>query len=151
MAENDDPTPDAVEPAPAPEGETAEQAAVTNEAAPPAADRQKFTDKLWNFRAMVAVALAALLLGGGAGAAIAAVSHDDRGDRDHHGFGRFGDGPGPFMGPGGPGGFGPGDRQQFRDDMKKMRQDMRDQMKKRLEQQKNAPTPPPSPSATPNG
>src|SRR5690349_6600304 len=150
MAENDDPTPDAVEPAPAPEGETAAQTAVTNEAVPPAAAQPKFTDRLWNFRAMVAVALAALLLGGGAGAAIAAVSHDDRGDRHHPGFMRFGDGPGPYMGPGGPGGFGPGDRQQFRDDLKKMRQDMRDRMKKRLTE-KDAPTPPPSPSATPNG
>jgi hypothetical protein len=147
MADDVDPTPDAVEPAPAPEGETVEQAAVTNEATPAVADKQKFTDRLWNFRAMVAVALAALLLGGGVGAAIAAISHDGD-DRDHR-FARFGDGPGPFMGPGGPGGFGPGDRQQFRDDLKKMRQDMRDQMKKRLDQE--VPTPTPSPSATPNG
>src|SRR5689334_784822 len=108
MADNDDPTPDAVEPAPVPEGETAVTAAVTNEAVPPAADKPKFTDKLWNFRAMVAVALAALLLGGGAGAAIAAISHDDE-DHGHGRFARFDDGPGPFMGPGGPGGFGPGD------------------------------------------
>jgi hypothetical protein len=146
MAENDDPTPLPGEP-PAevvPVEETAEQTVVTTDPAPAASDTPRFTERLWNFRAMVAVALAALLLGGGLGAAIAAVSHDDGPDR-HGRFARFGDGPpGPFTGPGGPHGFAPGQRQQLRDDLK--------QMRKRLKQERESnpsTTPTPSP-ATPS-
>lgn len=153
MAENDDPTPE-------PADETVQQPAVSEPAAaapvPVAPAGPRFTERLWNFRAMVAVALAALLLGGGLGAAITAASHDDRQER-RAGFDRWGGGgPGPYFAPGGPGGFGPGDRQQLRDDLKKMRKDMRDQMRQRLQDDKGAPTPttpptPPPPSASSNG
>jgi len=155
MAENDEPTPAPEGGAPAPAetapeqtSETAVQPAAATEAASVAAEKQKFTDRLWNFRAMVAVALAALLLGGGTGAAIAAVSHDDGNER-HPGFMRFQDGPGgPMMGPGA-NGFGPRDRKELRQDMRDMRQKMREHMKEQLEEDESTPTP--SPSETPNG
>jgi hypothetical protein len=151
MAENDDPTPGPGKPTAGPEPATAEptveQTAVTANAAPPAPAQPRFTDRLWNFRAMVAVALAALLLGGGAGAAIAAVSHDDGPDR--RGFLRF-DGPnGPGM-PGMPGGPGmhrldPEQRKEFREGLKDMRKEFRDRLRKELDEldeQDDSPTPP---------
>jgi len=142
MAENDDPTTGPDEGVPAPAEATVEQTAVTSEAVPAAPPKPKFTDRVWNFRAMAAVALAALLLGGGVGAAITAVSHDDGPDR-RPGMMRFGDRPGPFLGPDGPR-FGPGDRQQFR-------KDMRQWMKEHRGNGKSAPTPaPPTPTPTKN-
>lgn len=149
MAENDDPTPSPDEPL--------EQATQTTETVvvPPAAPASpRFTERLWNFRSMVAVALAALLLGGGAGAAIAAVSH---GDRQEHGrmMGRWVGGPGM---PGGPGMGGPGkgmgrldpqQRQKLRQDFKDLRKQMHDQMEKDFQ---DSPTPSPAtPTPTPNG
>jgi hypothetical protein len=150
MAENDDPTTEPDEGVPAPAEPAAEQTTVSNEAAPVATPGPRFTDRVWNFRAMVAVALAALLLGGGLGAAIAAVSHDDGPDR-HPGFMRWQGGPdgpgGPFMGPG-PNGFDPGQRKQFRQDLKNMREKMRERMK----EQQATPTPAPTtPSPSSNG
>ncbi|MFL6108313.1 MAG: hypothetical protein ACJ716_14055 [Marmoricola sp.] len=137
MAENDDPTTGPEDQVPAPAETTpvpvAEQTVVTTQAAP-AEPRTRFTDRVWNFRAMVAVALAALLLGGGIGAAISAVSHDDGHDR-RPGFARFEDGPPGY--PGGPG-LGPQQRQQFRKDFKEFRQ----RMKQHLDQEAPPPAPP---------
>ena len=75
---------------------------------PQAPPRQRFADRLWSFRALIAVALASVIIGGLAGAALANAGddHDDRG-----GPMRFQRG-GP-MGPGGPQwrcGDGPGGR-----------------------------------------
>jgi len=149
MAENDDPTPGQGETAAEPAEPTMEQTAVTSEPAEAEPAQQKFTDRVWNFRAMAAVALAALLLGGGAGAAIAAVSHDDHPDR--RGFLRF-DGPGGrdgFMGP--EPGFGPERRQEFRKNLKEMRREFRDRMKQQYDDRDAPEPPPPSPTPTPNG
>jgi hypothetical protein len=67
----------------------------TEDAAAPAAQpvlKTRWRDRAWSFRALLAVALATLVLGGVAGGAIVAASDDD-----HDGPGRF------MMGPGGPG------------------------------------------------
>ncbi|MEP6817563.1 MAG: hypothetical protein ABI873_18660 [Marmoricola sp.] len=72
--------------------------------------RQRFMDRLWGIKSMIAVALAAVVLGGLGGAAIAkAGDGGDQGDRfgpggGHGGFDHRG-GPGRFGEPG-PGGFG---------------------------------------------
>lgn len=50
-----------------------------------AGDRQRFTDRVWSFQALVVVALVSLLLGGLAGAGLANVA--DR-DEDRYGPGR---------------------------------------------------------------
>lgn len=70
----------------------------------PAREATRFRDTLWSFKAMLVVALASLLLGGAAGAAIVAIADDDHGDRGHRMFivdrdgGRQGDRMGPGMG-----------------------------------------------------
>jgi hypothetical protein len=61
---------------------------------PPHPPRQRFVDRLWSFRALIAVALASVILGGLAGAALASAGDDD----DRRGPMRFQRG-GP-MGPG---------------------------------------------------
>jgi hypothetical protein len=78
--------------------------------APPPPPRQRLRDRLWSFRAVIAVALASVIVGGLGGAALAGVS--DNGDQ-----GRFGPGPARFNrgGPGGPPGMrgiGPNGMQQ---------------------------------------
>ena len=77
-------TPEAVEPAPA---------------APAPVLKTRWRDRVWTFRAMLAVALATLVIGGIAGGLLgaAAVRHDDRHDGYHD---RFGPGGGPGMPPG---------------------------------------------------
>ena len=46
-----------------------------------ATPRQRFVDRVWSFRALIAVALASVILGGLAGAALASVGdHQDRRD-----------------------------------------------------------------------
>lgn len=70
--------------------------------------KQRLRDRLWSFRAVIAVALASVIIGGLGGAALASVS--EGGDD-----GRFGPGQGRFNrgGPGGPPGMmnrGPGRR-----------------------------------------
>ncbi len=163
MAENDDPAaagddtvvgPAASAPEPAPE---------------PSAG---FTSRVWSFRAMVAVALASLVIGGGIGSAIAAVSDDDDGD-DQVRIGRFDDrkgrGPGGF--PGGrelderfPGGGMREFREEFREGvdpdelerLKQMRQEMLKEMREQIQewrkelrdQRPEAPEATPSPSAS---
>lgn len=64
---------------------------------PPATPpKQRLQDRLWSFRAVIAVALASVILGGLGGAVLANVADDDDG-------GRFGPGPGQGrFGPGGP-------------------------------------------------
>jgi hypothetical protein len=68
--------------------------------APPPPPRQRLRDRLWSFRAVIAVALASVIVGGLGGAALASVSNN--GDQ-----GRFGPGAGRFNrgGPGSPPGM----------------------------------------------
>ena len=62
---------------------------------PPAEPKPRFVDRLWSLRAVIAVALASVILGGLGGAALANVGdHDDR----RMGPGRF-RGGGPMMVP----------------------------------------------------
>jgi len=177
MAENDDTTAgaddtvvDQAAPAPEPAPETASEPAVE---APTG-----FTSRVWSFRAMLAVALASLVIGGGIGSAIAAVSGDDEPEHRMR-VTRFSDGPG-----GGPGEM-PGERgrgnlgerlrgmpdgqlrefgQEFRqgldpeelEELKGMREEMRQQMKEWREELQDlrdganddAPEVTPSPSAS---
>ncbi|MET0998050.1 MAG: hypothetical protein ABWX73_04980 [Marmoricola sp.] len=65
---------------------------------PPPAPKQRLSERLWSFRAVIAVALASVIVGGLGGAALASVAQDD--DQ-----GRFGPGQVRFNrgGPGGPG------------------------------------------------
>ncbi len=90
-------------------GHTAEQTAVPPEN-PPA--KQRLRDRLWSFRAVIAVALASVIIGGLGGAALANVSEGGNdGRRGPGGFGRGGPG-----GPGGPPGMmnrGPHGRNQL--------------------------------------
>ena len=70
-------------------------------------DAAGWKERVYGVRAVAAVAVAGLIVGGGAGAAIHAAVGDDGGRDGRPGFMRNG-GPG---GPGGPGGFGgPGAR-----------------------------------------
>lgn len=78
-------------------------------AAAPVAERTRLRDLVFGLKALVAVALAGLILGGLAGFGINAATGDERDGR----MGRFGPGGGFQEGPGGrggPGGFpqGPG-------------------------------------------
>ncbi len=81
----------------------------------PVADRTRLRDLVFGLRALVAVALAGLILGGLAGFGIHAATD---GDGEDGRMGRFGpgggfqDGPGGPGGRGGPGGFPPGPGQQ---------------------------------------
>lgn len=68
-----------------------DQAAATSAQAQPVASGPRLRDRLWGLRALLAVALASVIIGGLGGAAIA-----KRGEHEDHG--RFG----------GPGRFGPG-------------------------------------------
>lgn len=123
-----------VDPAPDPAPEP------TPEPTPAAAPR--FTDRVWSFRAMIAVALAALVLGGGVGSAIAAVSNgDDQPGRDRHHRFSVNDGRGPELRPGerpflerGPG-LRDGELKELR---KKMRTEMKERRKEFLEQRRDA-------------
>jgi hypothetical protein len=75
--------------------------------------RERWRDRAWSFRSVIAVGLVAVLLGGLAGAAIATVGdHQDR--RGGPGFGRF-HGPGRPPGGLGQGPMGPGPQWQFND------------------------------------
>jgi hypothetical protein len=67
--------------------------------------KQRLRDRLWSFRAMIAVALASVIVGGLAGAALGNVSDGNDG--------RFGPGQGRFQrgGPGAPPGMMNGHRQ----------------------------------------
>jgi hypothetical protein len=61
--------------------------------------KTRWRDRAWSFRAMIAVAVASVLVGGVAGGAVVAAAGNDN-ERDHGYF---------RMGPGGPGGpMGPG-------------------------------------------
>jgi hypothetical protein len=106
MADNDDVpgSPDRdVEPAEntapaAPEEPTVAQPVIPAEPAAAPILKTRWRDRAWTFQALLAVALAALLIGGIAGGVIVAAAGDDR---DDHGR--------VFMGPGGPGnGMPPG-------------------------------------------
>lgn len=165
MAENDDTTANADDtvanpPAPAVEPDSVPPAAPPGE---PVAAAGGFTSRVWSFRAMVAVALAALVIGGGIGSAIAAVSGDDEDQMMR--IGRFDGGPG--RGPGGgerefldrvPGHQMREFREELRDgldddELKEMRQEMREQMKqwrKEMQERRDdaAPEATPSPSAS---
>jgi len=105
MADNDDvpgsPDRDAVaaeDAAPTtPEEPTVAQPVASAEPARAPILKTRWRDRAWSFRAMLAVALATLLIGGIAGGVIGAAAS---GDRDDHRIGRWGPG-GPMMG--GPG------------------------------------------------
>lgn len=94
---------------PEPAGEpAAEQTHVLPPDQPAAAPRPAFKDRLWSLRAVIAVALASVILGGLGGAALASVGHDH--DRRGGPFqGRFG------RGPMGPNQMGPGQQWQWND------------------------------------
>ena len=63
----------------------------------PPADKQRLRDRLWSFRALIAVALASVIVGGLGGAALASVA--DNGNDGRRGPGQFNRGGG-FGGPG---------------------------------------------------
>jgi hypothetical protein len=97
---------------------TAHQAPVPPQAnegtTPPAqtAPKQRFTDRLWGLRAVIAVAIASVIIGGLGGAALASLGgrHDD--GRSGPGFGHhFRGGPGQGQGRG-PNGFTPPGQQR---------------------------------------
>lgn len=75
-------------------------------------EKQRLRDRLWSLRAVIAVALASVIIGGLGGAALANVSNHDEDGRFGPGAGRFNRG-----GPGGPPGMnsGPEDQKQFPD------------------------------------
>ena len=113
----------------------------------PAPPKPRFVDRLWSLRAVIAVALASVILGGLGGAALANVGdHDDR----RMGPGRF-RGGGPMMGPPGSEMAPPGTPQwRWRDGPRN------DQMPRWRSPGQGGqdgpgvpPTPPPSPSPTP--
>lgn len=97
MAEND--VPDSPDRGVDPAANAPDQAAQTAErpaAGPPGGDsspvlKTRWRDRAWSFRAMIAVALASVVIGGLAGGAVVAASGDDN-DREQR------------MGPWGPGG-----------------------------------------------
>ncbi|MCX6395887.1 MAG: hypothetical protein NTV23_05330 [Propionibacteriales bacterium] len=95
MAENENPeSPEAPEAAPTTESPAVPAAAATVPPGP------RVRDRLYSFRALVAVAVATLLLGGAGGAAVVAATDDGHDGHDRHG--RHGDGPrmSRFDGPG---------------------------------------------------
>ena len=62
--------------------------------------KQRWTDRLWGFRTVVAVALASVMIGGLGGAALANLGGGDGDDRTGPGFGhQFRGGPGQGRGP----------------------------------------------------
>jgi hypothetical protein len=71
------------------------EAAATSAAGPVL--KTRWRDRAWSFRAMIAVAVASVLVGGVAGGAIVAASGDDH-DRDQYRMGPWG--PGGQMPPG---------------------------------------------------
>jgi hypothetical protein len=117
-------------PLPPPEPDPAATHVLPPDQTPPP-PRQRFVDRLWSFRALIAVALASVIIGGLAGAALAAAGdHNDRRGpmRFQRGGGggpmgppggrqwQFGEGPGTgrgndpmprWLGPGQQGGNGP--------------------------------------------
>ena len=99
-----DQQPPAQPPEPAPTYDETQRLQQPQPQGPPAYQSQqpaagpRFRDRLWGLRAVIAVALASVILGGLGGAAIARVGDHEEG-RD----GRFGPGQGRFGGPGGPG------------------------------------------------
>ncbi|TQK71814.1 hypothetical protein [Nocardioides sp. SLBN-35] len=102
MSQNDDPTP---EPTPEPTREPTPDVppAPIEPTAPAPVLKTRWRDRVFHLRAMVAVGLAGLVLGAGAGAGTALVAgHDDRPDFRHQRMG----GPGErgFPGWGGRGG-----------------------------------------------
>jgi hypothetical protein len=114
----------------------------------PTPPKQRLRDRVWSFRAVIAVALASVIVGGLGGAALANVS-------DHGDDGRFGRGPGGFNrggpGPGGPPGMMDG---QGRDGMRGQ-PDRRGMGQRQWDEQRRPGVPPsglPSPTLpTPSG
>ena len=73
---------------------------------PEASTKQRFVDRVWSFRALIAVALAAVILGGLGGAALASVGdhQDRRGPGNFHRGGQLGPGGQHWQWRDGPGG-----------------------------------------------
>jgi len=75
----------------------------SQETVPPAAEqppRQRWTDRLWGLKAVIAVALASVIIGGLGGAAVAGLRDRNGDDRTGPGFGhQFRGGPGQGRGP----------------------------------------------------
>ena len=106
MSENDQPETPVAPPADAPAAEAPAAASGPPPPSPPpaavAAPRTRLRDRLFTFRSTLAVALAGVIIGAGAGTAITAVVADDGGQHGRHerlgdrgprgGFGRM---PGP--------------------------------------------------------
>jgi hypothetical protein len=93
MAENDDVSGTPEDEAPTPGDTQRVLPPDTPAATPQPVLKTRWRDRAWSFRAMLAVALATLVIGGIAGGAVVAATG---GDDDDHGYFR--------MGPGGPGG-----------------------------------------------
>lgn len=86
-------------------------AMASTQAQPQAIPKQRFVDRVWGFKSIIAVALASVIIGGLGGAALARGG-DHQGRNDRMGFGH---GPGQGFGQGrGPGGFGPPGQQRNR-------------------------------------
>ena len=98
------------------ENESAEPEAPTVVVPPAPAAGPRLRDTVWNFRSMLAVALASLVIGGAAGSAITALANDDDGP-DRVRIANFGGGHGFRNGPGETGPFGNnGPFRRFRQD-----------------------------------
>jgi hypothetical protein len=83
-----------------PDEGTAHQETVPPAAEPPT--RKRWTDRPWGFKAIIAVALASVIIGGLGGAALANLGGRDGDDRTGPGFGhQFRGGPGQGRGPNG--------------------------------------------------
>jgi len=120
-------------PVPPPDGEATPTQAIPAEGTTATAPKQRFRDRVWGLRAMIAVALASVILGGLAGAALG--SFGDHGDE-----GRFGPGHGRFQrgGPMGPPGMM---RWKERQDFKQWQRDQQGPP--------GVPPSPPTPAPTP--
>lgn len=117
----------------------------TSPAPEPAPAGPRLVDRVWSFRAMVAVALASLILGAGIASAVAAVAGDDSDERLR--LTRFSDGPGERGR--GPGDMGPPGQRFDREEMKEFREQMREdlrQMRKEFREQRGEDDDPPTPS-----
>jgi hypothetical protein len=80
----------------------------------PDGPKQRFVDRLWTFRALIAVALASVILGGLGGAALANAGSKDDNRRGGPFPGRMGQRPGnPMMPPGNGGRLLPPGNQQW--------------------------------------
>ncbi len=132
-------------PAPPPEPDPNDTRVLPPDREPPG-PKQRLSERVWSFRAVIAVALASVIVGGLGGAALASVAQDDDDRRSGPGQARFNRG--------GPGG-GPGTMDQRRRERMKEWRDQRGQGQRQWGQDGPPGVPPsglPSPTRpTPTG